>query len=273
MKIGKIFNQLLKEEYNGHKLLGYHVTSEANIESIRRNGFFVGNRAMQGRGFYSFYEYERATGYGCKSGNSTAIVKFLVTRPKSLIYLNMDIAKQVLGDKYHLIDQVENYYKYYGGVEYFLENCLSSSYVNEYGRGIENLTNYLNNIENTYPKHFRITLISSREDDKLNVLYDGEYGIEMRFNNVNLLKPIGFNIISCLNGNNLKNVEFSILDDIPNTDEFKPLRDFIINLNLQDATFDIVKNKLDKLLETIRSSREFNELNKIWDLIYKIKKS
>lgn len=256
---------LLGEEYLGGILYGYHVTSLSKWESIRDGGLSVGQRSMQGKGLYAFYGYDHAVRYGNKGEiNNPIIVKFEVTNPKRFLILNMDIAKEIYGDKYHLIDQIENYF--YGGFEAFYNDYVKLANPN---MSIEDLKDKLNEIEvnNSEMKQrtFVFSLIPSTLNDKLNIIWDGNYGLEFRINNLRHIKVLGYK--------NLKDdseVSISVMDKIPDGEEFEPLRDFLNShpsLDTIGKAYNFAKDKY----YSVRNNREWEYYETIMDLIDKLR--
>ena len=256
---------ILSEEFNNGILYGYHVTSMKNWEDIKTNGLVVGGRAMQGKGLYAFYDYDHAIRYGNKGEiTNPIIVKFEVTNPRRFIILNMDIAKEIFGaEEYHLENQIEQYF--YGGFNTFYEEVLKANP----NMSIDALKKVLFEIEtnNTEMKQrtFVFSLIPSNLNDKLNIIWDGNYGLEYRINSVNLVKVLGYQ--------NLKDkseVNISVFDKIPDTEEFRPLIDLLKSTPSLDTigkAYKFVDNKLD----TVRNSNEWEYYDKIHDLFGKIK--
>jgi hypothetical protein len=256
---------ILSEEFSNGILYGYHVTSLKNWENIKKNGLIVGGRAMQGKGLYAFYDYDHAIRYGNKGEiNDPIIIKFEVTNPKRFIILNMNIAKEIFGsEEYHLENQIEQYF--YGGFNTFYEEV---SEVNP-NMSIDDLKKVLFEIEtnNTEMKQrtFVFSLIPSTLNDKLNIIWNGNYGLEYRINSLNLVKVLGYQ--------NLKDkseVNISIFDKIPDTEEFKPLIEFLKSAPSLD-TIGKAYNFVDKKLDTVRNNKEWDYYNKIYDLFAKIK--
>ncbi len=172
----KLRGGLLNEEYDGHELYGYHVTSRSNIESIRDNGFNIGPRAMQGEGVYSFYDINHAIRYTNKGEvKDPIIIKFKITEPKTLLYLNTRIAKEVLGSDYHLKNQIDRKYwdGYRKGLPAFLEGVRLA-----YNRDItmEELITKLDYIETNNSENnqrtFWASMIPSKWNNSLNILLD-----------------------------------------------------------------------------------------------------
>ena len=256
---------LLDEEYLGGILYGYHVTSLSNWESIKTGGLSVGQRSMQGKGLYAFYDYDHAVRYGNKGEISNPIiVKFEVTKPKRFLILNMDIAKQIYGDKYHLVDQIENYF--YGGLEAFYNDYVKLA---NPSMTIDVLKDKLNEIEvnNSEMKQraFVFSLIPSTLNDKLNIIWDGNYGLEFRVNNLRHIKVLGYKSLK-----DDSEVSISIMDKIPDTEEFESLRGFL-NSNPSLDTIGKAYNFAKDKYYSVRNNKEWEYYDKIMDLIDKLK--
>lgn len=255
----------MSEEYSNGILYGYHVTSLKNWESIKNGGLTVGHRAMQGHGLYAFYDYDHAVRYGMKGEVSDPIiVKFEVTNPERFIILNMDIAKQILGSEYHLVNQIENYF--YGGLETFYNDYVKLANPN---MSIEQLKEKLNDIEvnndEMKQRTFVFHLIPSSLNDKLNIIWNGNYGLEFRVNNLRYIKLLGYKSLK-----DDSEVSISIFDKIPDTEEFEPLKDFLSsapNLDTIGKAYNFAKNKYD----SVRNVREFEYYENIMELLKKLK--
>ena len=270
MSMKGLIKQLLREELMHDVLYGYHVTHKENLDSIRRDGFKVGERQMQGQGFYSFYDYDHAVRYAMKNpSDDVVIIKFTVRSPKSFLCLNMDIAKQLFGPAYHLKDQVENYYKREGGFQYFYEICKSANP----NLTLELLLQKLDKIETDNSENNQRTfwahLLPKSKNDKLDIILDGYYGVEIRVNSTWLLKAVGYDVI---NGRDEpEHTRFNVFDDIPKTSEFQPLIDYINDNNLEELNVQQINYKIDSILEKVRSNREYEYYNGLSDLIMKLK--
>jgi hypothetical protein len=184
---------LIYEDYNlsSRTLYGYHVTTESAVDKIKNNGFLVGSGRMEGRGVYSFYDLDRASGYSSKEMKTNFIIKFKITDISKILILDMDIAKEVLGNLYHIHNQLENYFKDKGGLEFTYNDSKSIvSWVdkNEY-------LSFLSKIElmdsrDSGPEFF--THHTSKLEDYINVINYGNYGLQYRINEPSIMKPIEY---------------------------------------------------------------------------------
>jgi len=217
---------LINEEYDGNELYGYHVTSIDNVESINKNGFSIGHRSMQGKGVYSFYDINHAIRYASKGEiNDPVIIKFKITAPTTLLYLNMRVAKEVLGSDYHLKTQIDRKYwgKYEKGLLGFLEGVRQA-----YKRDItmEQLIVKLDEIETNNSemnqRTFWSSMIPADWNNNLNILLDGNYGIEFRINNPRIMYVVGYHVVNP-NGKLGELLPFE-KDEIPSGSEFDELR-------------------------------------------------
>lgn len=187
---------IVKEEYDNMILTLYHVTSKDNLESIIDNGFRIGTRKMQGKGFYSFYDYRNSIRYAMKDNPyNTTIVKFTYPISNIDIILNMEIAEKVYGSgNYSLIDQI-NRQNWDGikGIEGFIKGVRSA-----YKRNIteDELIVILKEIEDDNSemsqRKFWGELIPYEWNNNLNIILDGYYGIECRINKISNTKVIGY---------------------------------------------------------------------------------
>jgi len=260
---------LVREEYDGHNLYGYHVTTKSNLESVKANGLKIGTRAMQGNGLYAFYDYDHAVRYAIKDNNKDVIIiRFSVLKPERFLYLNMDIAKAVLGDEYHLMDQIETYW--YGGFNTFFE------YVKQANPNmtIEKLREIVHEIEtnNTEMKQrtFTFTLLPSNVNDNLNIVWNGNYGLEYRINRLDYIDVDGYFVYD----NNTRDFVFNVLDftsNIPDTEEFKPLVDFIHSNSTIDSLAKAYRFA-DEARDRARNIRDWDYYEGIMDLIQKLKR-
>lgn len=256
---------VLNEEYSEGILYGYHVTSIKNWENIKQNGLKSGIRAMQGKGLYAFYDYEHAVRYAMKGEVANPIlIKFIVTNPSRFLILNMDIAKEVLGSNdYHLYNQIEQYF--YGGFNYFYEQVKIANP----NMTIEKLKEVINTIEvdNSEMKQrtFVFSLIPSDLNDKLNIIWNGNYGLEYRINRIDLIKIVGYKNIS-----DNSEVTISIFDKIPNTKEFESLINFLKD-NLRIDSIGKAYKFADEAMMQSRNIRDWEYYENILNLLKKIK--
>lgn len=257
---------LLGEEFINNVLVGYHVTNLNNWENIKSGGLSVGSRAMQGKGLYAFYDYNHAIRYANKGEVSNPIiVKFEIIRPNRFLILNMDIAKEVFGSEdYHLINQIENYF--HKDIEAFF-----NEYVKEANRNMsfEQFKEKLFEIEsdNSEMKQrtFVFHLIPSNLNDELNIIWNGNYGLEYRINNLNLVKVVGYKNIK-----DNSDVNISIFDKIPDDEKFKPLVDFLKNSPRLD-TIAKARHVIEDAYMNVRNNREWDYYGELLNLIDKIK--
>jgi hypothetical protein len=252
---------IFTEEFVGGELYGYHVTSVKNLESIKQNGLTIGHRQMQGKGLYGFYSYEHALRYAKKGEiKDPIIVKFYVTVPSRFLYLNMEIAKHVLGNDYRLMNQIEKYF--YGGFDEFYSEVLKANP----NMSKEELVKTINKIENDNTemkqRTFVFHLIPSVVNDKLNIVWDGNYGLEFRINNPRLIKVVGYDVI----GNEIEKHEFNFIDGIPQDSKYDMLRDFL-NQNPRLDSFSKAYKVVGDLYMDARTVQSFDYYNKLYDLL------
>lgn len=260
---------LLGEEYDGNHLFGYHVTSMDKLESIKSGGLSIGHRSMQGSGLYAFYSYEHALRYARKGEISNPIIiKFYVTSPHRFLYLNMEIAKAVLGpNDYHLINQIEDYF--YGGFAEFFEEVKQANP----GMTEERLRDTLQKIEDDNSEGNQRTLVFSlipkNLNDKLNIVWNGNYGLEFRINRVDYIKVVGYDVPD-FHGKETQTHTISIIDTIPKDSKFDVLRDYLTQ-NPKLDTFDKAYSVVDDLYTNARNSRDFDYYQKLSDLLHLLK--
>lgn len=253
---------LFTEEFVGGELYGYHVTSITNLDNIKSQGLKIGARSMQGKGLYAFYDYGHALRYARKGEiQDPIIIKFYVTNPNRFLYLNMDIAKQVLGDDYPLMNQIENYF--YGGFDAFYSEVLKanpSMSVDELKAKLDVIEK--NNTENNQ-RTFVFSLIPAYLNDRLNIVWNGNYGLEFRINNTNYVKVVGYDVID---QGETKSHQISFFDKIPSDSKFDILRDFL-NQNPNLDEFSKAYNAVDAKYMSARTIRDFDYYNKLKDLL------
>lgn len=259
---------LVSEEYDGHNLYGYHVTTKSNLESVKVNGLKIGSRAMQGDGLYAFYDYSHAVRYAMKDNNKDVIIiRFSVLKPTRFLYLNMEIAKAVLGSEYHLMDQLENYW--YGGFNTFFD------YVKQANPNMteEELREIVHEIETTNTemkqRTFTFSLLPSNVNDNLNIVWDGNYGLEYRINRLDYIDVDGYFVYD----NEKRDFVFNTLDftsNIPDTEEYKPLVDFIKS-NLKIDSLAKAYKFADEARYSVRNIKDWDYYESILDLIQKLK--
>ena len=263
--IRKIVREVLSEEYKGGNLYGYHVTSKGNLESINKNGFNVGTRAMQGKGVYSFYTLEHALRYASKGEvREPAIVMFELTSSYSLIIINTEIAKEVLGSNYHLKDQVnDSYWKYGDGLEGFLEGAKT---VYKEDLTMETLIEELDDIEvnnsESNQRRFWSYMMPKSDSDRLNLLHNGNYGIEYRINYGKLMYPLGYYEVNPQYGKVGDLIHFEKENLIPDTEEYADLRN-----EIGDMDINTLRKVLDAKRDKVRNNIEWDYLTKLLDQI------
>jgi hypothetical protein len=266
MKLTRLFEEILNEEYDNPNLYGYHVTSTSNLDNINKSGLKIGSGKMQGKGVYAFYDINHALRYGGKTPTlgEHAIVKFKIIDPTRLLILNMDIAKQILGDEYSLKKQVDNkYWGYNKGLEGFLELVRT---VYKKDLTMDGLIQILDKIENDNSemnqRTFWSSLIPSSESDQLNLLHDGYYGVEYRINNPALIYPIGYYLLGV--GGVGEFQAFGKKDEIPNDEKYGELRKFVSKFN---DDLSMARHKANSIMTTVRNNREFDYYSNIIDQI------
>ena len=270
MKLYKLYEQVLAEEYENGALYGYHVTSMDKLDFIKTQGFKVGPRQMKGKGVYSFYDFKRAVGYASKEISDDIIIKFLITNRYPLIILNTEIAKEVLGSEYHLRNQVNRHY--WDGVKGLSGFLKLAKMVYKRDITLDELIEELNYIEeNNSEMNQRIfwsDMIPSEVNDKLNILLNNVYGIEYRINRVDIMKPIGYYI-----KNNYDEYISFDNDIIPDGAEYDNLRQYVSNYDDKLLALIRYKQRLKNILNNVKNNREFDmiqtEISKIDKIISK----
>lgn len=259
---------LLSEDFLGGKLYGYHVTSKKNLDSIRKDGLNIGSRSMQGKGLYGFYSYDHAFRYAMKGEVSEPIIiKFYVKNPHNFLYLNMDIAKEVLGSEYGLMNQIESYFS--GGFDWFYSEVIKT----HPNMSREDVISKIQEIEEdnseSNQRNFLFSLISSDLNNSLNIVWNGYYGLEFRIAKPRLITVVGYDEPNFY-GKESKTHEFSIYDDIPADSKYDDLREFF-KQNLKLDSFDKAYYVVKDLLYNTRNIREYEYYNHIYNLLGSLK--
>lgn len=283
IKLINILKEVKKitEEYEDNQLVGYHITSKSVVDSIAKEGFRVGERKMQGKGFYAFYDKQHAIRYATKDAgeSGTVIVSFYVKNPEyNVLYLNMDIAKNVLGDGYHLRNQIEDYFKRNGGLDYFLEQ-VRLAYDSDYT--MDELLEKLDYIENNNSEGNQRTLvfemIPADLNNSMNIVWNGNYGLEFRINNLSKLVPFKYEEFIQKNGRfDLVEIEpeysyiNDILEKIPDVPENSELRSAIMDTDGTKIDLKRLKNRLEDLLNNVRSNRDFDRYSNMVDQLSRV---
>jgi hypothetical protein len=201
---------LFSEEYDSSNktLYGYHVTGNnpKSLESIKANGFYVGLGKMEGQGVYGFYNLDRACGYSSKEGGTNRIIKFQITDLNRILILDMDIAKEMLGDDYHIANQLDKIF----GLDYCFEDA--KKVARDFFKTKEIYIEQLNKMENMESRWIGVELFTCHTlvfEGLVNVINYGSYGLQYRINDVEIAKPIGYYDLERFTKNILKYEEFN----------------------------------------------------------------
>lgn len=193
----KLFiKKLLKEEFNkmSNELYGYHVTGNnpETLEKIKMNGFKIGNGQMEGEGFYGFYYLERAAGYSSKQGSTNRIIKFKIINPSKILFLDMNVAKELLGNEYHIANQLEKCID--GGLDFCYSDHKSVFGDSVFSTKEEYIKNLYEIEKGYYAKIGQefYELQSQDFENSANVMNYSTYGEQYRINDISLIKPIGY---------------------------------------------------------------------------------
>jgi hypothetical protein len=184
---------IFSEEYDAgtKKLYGYHVTGShpETLKSIKTNGFRIGPGQMEGRGFYAFYLLERACGYSSKEYVTNRIIKFEISDLSKVLILDMEVAKEVLGNDYHIANQLDKMF----GLDYCYEDCKKIYYDSFPTK--EDYVKELYRIEEMQTRDIGpefSTMHTLVFENSVNVINYGSYGLQYRINDVEIAKPIGY---------------------------------------------------------------------------------
>lgn len=197
IKLTKIYKDLIKEnllgeEYSNGILYGYHVTTnnDETLDAIKNNGFSIGSGDMEGRGFYAFYDLDRAAGYSSKDGATNRIIKFKISDMSKILILDIDLAKEILGsENYHIHMQLDKIFT--------IEKCYSDckKVTTDLYPTIDDYINRLLEIEKTYYATVGaefFTMHTLDFESSVNVINYGQYGLQYRINDIEIAKPIGY---------------------------------------------------------------------------------
>jgi len=280
MKLVEILKDIIKEELVGDDLYFYHVTSKSAISSIIKNGLRTAERTMEGKGVYGFIDADRAMGYARKDAkdNEIAIATFRVngSYAKRLLYFDLDLAKQVFGsENYHLKNQLERYFKTSdkGGIENLVDRY---NYYYGANKSVESYIQELDELEKKDRRYISREMlfgILDNENNSLNVVYEGEYGMQIRLNSLHYIeKMVSYKVITNWYGKETSTHYPSILDDIPETEEFEPLRSFFNdNPKYLDEKPEKTINKLKDLQLSVRNNKDYDYYDQLINLLNKIK--
>lgn len=275
MDIFETYNDILNEEFKDNTLYGYHVTGKGVLDSIIDSGLQIGTRQMQGKGLYAFYDYNHAFQYATKditNGSNRIIIRFKIQRLNRLLYLNMDIAKAVLGEKYHLINQIENYF---GSLANFIEKVK----LVKRDMSDDEIIGFIDKLETDNSEGIQRTLVFSMLpsyiNDNLNIVWDGNYGLEFRINNLDLVEIDGYYTLSLVNNTRIVTSDLmpisrkSEIDKIPRTPEFEDLIEYANNSRIE--TLAGLKHVIQDKLYAVRNNREYDFYNNLLELIDKLR--
>ncbi len=280
MKLTEILRDIIKEELVGDDLYFYHVTSKSAISSIIKNGLRPAERTMEGKGVYGFIDADRAMGYARKDAkdNEIAIATFRINGfyTKRLLYFDLDLAKQVFGsENYHLKNQLERYFKTSdkGGIENLVDRY---NYYYGANKSVESYIQELDELEKKDRRYISREMlfgILDNENNSLNVVYEGEYGMQIRLNSLHYIdKMISYKVITNWYAKETSTHYPSILDDIPETEEFEPLRNFFNdNPTYLDQKPEYTIKKLKDLQFAVRSNKDYEYYDQLINLLDKVK--
>ena len=280
--------KILKEEFSGGKLYGYHCTPCKNVQSIERTGFKIGPRDMQGIGVYAFYNLRdnssgnAAVGYGQRhvSEEEFCIVKFEIEHPNWLMILIKDIAEDVLGNDADILKQIDNQYTegWNGYVKewfrYISPEYRTKEFAEQHKIWLQEKFNMNNEIGSQYLM-FGNGLFESLA--RFGIIYYGEYGIQYLIKNPKIMQPLGYYHVKRVNW------ELTVSDFIPFTsksdeikniilsdEKYNDLAEYINRINSIEDLQTLKAKFRDKQME-VRNNRDFdyyqNMIDQIDDLI------
>jgi hypothetical protein len=178
----------------------------------------------------------------------------------------MGIAKEVLGSDYHLMTQIENYF--YGGFDEFYGEVIKANPNITREEVIAKIQEIENNNTEMNQRTLLFSLIPSRLNDTLNIVWDGNYGLEFRINNPRYIKVIGYDVPN-FHGQGTQSYQVSFIDKIPSDSKYDVLKDFL-EQNPRLDSFEKAFKVVDDLYMNSRNSRDFNYYQKLTDLLGEI---
>lgn len=293
--IREIINEeikILKEEFSGGKLYGYHCTPCKNLESIEHNGFKIGERAMQGVGVYAFYNLtddssgNAAVGYGHRHVDSDefCIVKFEIEHPKWLLILVKNIAEEVLGENADIIKQITRQFKGWdenkpNGWDNYIEEWFK--YIKPEYQTQENAEKHKQWLTDQFNKNTEMGSRNLMFGDgllenmvKYGLIYYGEYGIQYLIKRANIMKPIGYHNVKRDANWVLKVSEFisftgksaAIKNKIQSDEKYKDLAEYINHINTLEDLENLKYQFRNKQME-VRNNRDYDYYQNMIDQI------
>lgn len=294
--IREIINEeikILKEEFSGGKLYGYHCTPCKNLESIEHNGFKIGERAMQGEGVYAFYNLQddssgnAAVGYGQRhiSENEFCIVKFEIEHPQWLLILIKSIAEEVLGKDADIITQITKQFKGWddskpNGWDNYIEDLFkrllpeyrTPEFAEEHKQWL--IKQFNNKETGTGSSNLMFGTSGLEYKAKFGVIYHGEYGIQYLIKRPDIMKPIGYhNVKRDANWRTIISefIPFTgksnvIKDKIQSDEKYKDLASYANKINSMED-LQILKSQFKEKRNAARNNRDFDYYNNMIDQI------
>jgi hypothetical protein len=113
------------------------------------------------------------------------------------------------------------------------------------------------------------SLIPATLNNKLNIVWNGNYGLEFRINNPRYVKVVGYDIPN-FHGKETVSHEISLIDSIPEDSKYDILRDFLIQ-NPRLDSFDKAYGYVDNLYMNARNNRDYEFYEKLSDLLDTLK--
>lgn len=264
----------IQEEFTNGKLFGYHVTPCENIPAIGEEGLRTGRGAMEGEGIYGFYNFERAIGYGSKNINKFCIVKFEITNFNKIFILNTDIAKEVLGNQHHILNQIEKIYAHDNGYDGFAKE-VKKIYPNWSDKKIKD--EIIDAYENNNGIKFKNYLIPHDYNAlQGGIIWDGQYGLQFLIRYSHYISIIGYYEINPLTGEHSELKSFkSNVSEIFTNQKYNSVAEFINQNNIEisnEQDLNHLKNNLENKLMQVRNNRDYDYLtlliNQINEFIY-----
>jgi hypothetical protein len=123
-----------------------------------------------------------------------------------------------------------------------------------------------NNNSEMKQRTFVFSLIPSYVNDRLNIVWNGNYGLEFRINNINLVDIVGYM------GLDTEFTSVAIEDKIPNEPKYAELVEFLKdNPRLDD--FGKARKFIEQRWFEVRNNRDFEYYNRLIDLIDDLKQA
>lgn len=190
---------LMNEEYSNGVLYGYHATPCEKVRLIDILGFKIGDRQMQGKGIYGFYNLTdnssggAAVGYGSRhvDNNNFCVVQFKINEINKILILDKEIAYNVKGQRGNILTQIEDIFGTFETYWLKIEERLKHEYRNDEFK--EELKQRIQkDFENKNSKELMFGTANLEHLSQYGIIFDGEYGMEYLIKQPKLIQPTGY---------------------------------------------------------------------------------